>query len=232
MRKQLLNPAAAVLTFCVGVSAVTLWLLTQRSVFRTTHVSTTFSSAAPVSIKADPEKEKYAVYSAVIKDMYLGQESKLLVIEQDTYCSQTPDSEKVDKKVGDMRRQMEEYAFGKLPALKAPTINDFHAHEQECRSLEEQFDIPIKYQLITSEDFDSLFHEGEIEGGWNRFYKKYPGSSGVISFSNVGFNSEMDQALVSASRGCGGLCGAGHFVLLTKERGVWKVESKVMTWVS
>lgn len=232
MRKLFLNPAVAVVTFSVGVSAVALRLLTQQSFFRTTEVSAVFLSAAPASINADPEKEKYAVYSAVIKEMYLGQESKLLVVERDNYCQQTPEGEKVDEKIEDMRRQMEEDAFSRLPALKAETINDFHARAKECHPLEGQFDIPIKYQLISSRDLDSLFHVGEIEGGWSRFYKKYPGSSGVISFSNVGFNSEMNQALVSTSRGCGGLCGAGYFVILAKEQGVWKVGSKIMTWVS
>lgn len=230
--RKLLNPAVAILTFAVGVSAATLWLLTQRHSFRASQVSTAFLSAAPASTTGDPEKEKYAVYSAVIRDMYLEQEPKLLVIWQDTYCPQTPDEDKPDEKVDDIRRQMEEYAAGKLSALKDETIKDFRAHARECRSLGRQFDAPVKYLLITRKDFDSLFHQGEIEGGWNRFYKKYPGSSGVIGFSNEGFNSQMDQALVSTSRGCGGLCGAGYYVLLAKEQGVWKVQSKVMTWVS
>jgi hypothetical protein len=42
----------------------------------------------------------------------------------------------------------------------------------------------------------------------------------------------MNQALVAPSHGCGGLCGAGYYVLLTKKDGVWKVEAKRMTWVS
>jgi hypothetical protein len=76
------------------------------------------------------------------------------------------------------------------------------------------------------------FPKGEFDRAWSKFYAKYPNSSGIISFSNPGFNRGYTQAVVSTGRGCGGLCGAGYFVLLAKEHGVWTVKTKAETWVS
>jgi hypothetical protein len=127
---------------------------------------------------------------------------------------------------------MEDDAFQSLPELARETIDDFHAREKECHPLAKKLDLPIKYVLVGSKELKPLFPEGEIDRGWSRFYAKYPGSSGVIGFSNPGFNRAYTQAVVSTSRGCGGLCGAGYFILLTKDSGVWKIKTKHGTWVS
>jgi hypothetical protein len=190
-------------------------------------------SAAPAAAQTNPETEKYAVYSALIKDMYISDGFKLLVIQTADDCPKPSDENKAsDEKIEQMRREMEEYAVKQMPELRHETINDFHAQADKCQHLSRQFDIPVKYVLVTDKDIEPLFPKGEIDRAWQRFYAKYPHSSGIISFSNVGFNPEMNQAFVATSKGCGGLCGAGYYVLLTKKDGVWKVTSKTMTWVS
>jgi len=42
----------------------------------------------------------------------------------------------------------------------------------------------------------------------------------------------MTEALVYVAHTCDGLCGTGHYVLLLKVEGKWKVERKVMAWIS
>ena len=86
--------------------------------------------------------------------------------------------------------------------------------------------------LVGQKDLEPLFPKGEFDRAWGKFYAKYPNSSGIINFSNPGFNRIYTQAVVSTGRGCGGLCGAGYFVLLAKEHGAWTVKTKVETWVS
>jgi hypothetical protein len=179
----------------------------------------------------NPETEKYAVYSALIRDMYLKASIRLLVIQHADDCPPSND-EASDEKVEDMRRQMDEYAIKELPELQSQTIDDFHAKAKQCFPFRKELDIPMKYTLVSAKDLESLFPQGEFDRAWTRFYSKYPNSSGIISFSNIGFNVEMNQALVSTGKACGGLCGAGHYVLLAKEHGEWHVKSKTMTWIS
>jgi hypothetical protein len=164
--------------------------------------------------------------------MYVDRQTKLLVITGADPCPPARQNESPDEKVDDLRRGMEDYAFKKMPRLALDTINDFHARENDCFQLSRKINIPVEYALVTEQDLKPLFPEGEFDRFWTRFYSKYPNSTGVISFSNPGFNRSFTQALISTGRSCGGLCGAGHLVLLTKTRGMWRVQTKVETWVS
>ena len=189
-------------------------------------------SGTPSNPLPNRESENYAVLSALIKDMYVDDGVKLLVIQNARCPTTTEATEPIDAKVEEMRRQMEEYAFKELPELKHETIDDFHAQTKVCHPLTNELDIPIKYVLVVDKDLEPLFPKGELDRAWRRFYEKYPSSSGIVSFSRPGFNNEMNQAVVSTARSCGGLCGAGYFILLTKDQGRWKVRSKTNTWVS
>jgi hypothetical protein len=64
------------------------------------------------------------------------------------------------------------------------------------------------------------------------FERLYPGASGIISFSHVGFDSTLDEAIVSTGFVCGGLCGTGYRYVLRKKSGRWKVVEWLMVWVS
>lgn len=54
----------------------------------------------------------------------------------------------------------------------------------------------------------------------------------VLEISQVGFNSEMDQALVYAGMMHGFLCGSGSYYFLVKQDGIWKVKDYKWLWVS
>jgi hypothetical protein len=219
--RRLLHPTVALLTFCVGVAAVMVWYATRLDTrIRSTAAPTVNGSPGNLP-QANPEIEKYAVYAALIKNMYLEEGVKLLVITEATGCV-TPSDDK----------ETENYFIEKLPELSPETLDDFRHQSRQCRTLSGKFELPVKYVLITGKDLQPLNAEGEIVGFWQRFYARYPDSSGLLSFSNVGFNREMTQALVSTTRGCGGLCGAGYYVLLRKERGQWIVRYEVTAWIS
>lgn len=70
---------------------------------------------------------------------------------------------------------------------------------------------------------ESVHFEGWpiMKNGPPSFEKLFPGAGGIISFSRVGFNSELDEAVVSTSFVCGGLCGSGWRRFLKKRRGRW-----------
>jgi hypothetical protein len=176
------------------------------------------------------EAETYAVLSAVIKDLYVDANKSLLVIEHVDRCPTTVDP--LDPDVRELRQQMEDSAISDMPQLTPDTLEDFHAREGDCQLFKRSFDIPVQYELVTAKQLNPLFPKGEYDRWYRRFYRKYPNSSGIINFSNPGFNGAFTQALVSTGRVCGGLCGSGYFVLLEKDNGRWTVQAKVQTWVS
>jgi hypothetical protein len=69
-------------------------------------------------------------------------------------------------------------------------------------------------------------------GDWKRFFDAYPGASGVIGLSAVGFNQAQDQALVYTTFVGDYGSGQGYYVLLAKQDGTWRVEQTVIAWVS
>jgi len=181
------------------------------------------SSVNPVQLQSGLEEEKYAVLSAVINAMYIEGETSLLVIANDGPCTeeqlQAPDQQHSE--------ELENFAFAGLPGLKSETIMNYHDGMRGCHRLLREFDIPATYVLVDRSESNRLF-----DGGWSQFHEKYPGSSGVLDFSEVAFDFEQRQALVRVSRNCGGECGAGGFVLLKKVDGVWRLDKQIRTWVS
>ena len=105
----------------------------------------------------------------------------------------------------------------RLAPLVQETVDDYIAKNREVHQLSRDLNIKLPYIFFRKED-EEIFKEPD---GWDIFAQKYPGAFGYIAFSAVGFNSEMDQALVYVSRYCGRLCGSGQLVVLTKHDGVW-----------
>jgi hypothetical protein len=79
---------------------------------------------------------------------------------------------------------------------------------------------PSKPSAIDGVFFGGFDKKGE--SGWKNFYRKYPGATGLVTFSRVGFNRKMDEALAHLTAQSGLGSGAGFFAYLRKRKGVWR----------
>jgi hypothetical protein len=100
--------------------------------------------------------------------------------------------------------------------------------ESEC-AVEMGMENAPSYRLISRKEVDEIFKKND---GWEEFYKRYPKSSGIWSFSRVGYNAAANEALVYVVHSCGMLCGTGHLYLLTKQNEKWMVKDRLMLWIS
>lgn len=234
--------------------ATLLWLMTTLSTWGDKSSLAHTGIAAQATIEAN----KYAVYSAVLNGMYLNNRFKdrsvtiseanvfrqngryvdnsvkLLVIHnKTTRCLPLPGGAEQAERIQEMEEEEEEVAK-RIPELNSDTLSDFRAKKKVCHPLGKRFNTPVKYVLVSKEEVESVFPKERppLDLGWSLFYQKYPGSSGEIAFSNVGFNRALTQAFVYTGRHCGGRCGEGYYVLLTKKDGVWSITTKFMIWVS
>jgi hypothetical protein len=114
-------------------------------------------------------------------------------------------------------------------ALRADTIQDFLEKSCTVGRLSQSFhtDLPKTFTVGNVHFSDLIVNDGS-----KSFEQLFPGASGIIAFSHVGFDSTLREAIVSVSFFCGGLCGSGHRYVLKKKRGRWEVVSKLMVWVS
>jgi hypothetical protein len=198
-------------------------LVTQRSLFKTPEIMAGTQSPSKgmanfSSVNSNQTTvEDYAVYSAVLSDpRYLERSVKLLLIKDRTFT--------YDPTVlGDLVAQ--------VPGTRDDTVKDFALKNREVRRLENRFKLDLITSILNSDDFDEMMARDLYEG-WRVVHENYPNSSGVISLSSVGFNREGTQAIVYIRRGCGPTCGESKLFVLTKDSGVWSVQSNVTTSVS
>jgi hypothetical protein len=115
---------------------------------------------------------------------------------------------------------------------ESETIQDLIAQNKSEAPLSTTFHTDLPRVFITDEEVDSYFKSPQKKDGWESFYKKYPKSGGMLSFSRVGFNAKRDQALVYSANSCGWLCGAGFYNLFQKKDGKWVLALSYMAWIS
>ncbi len=159
--------------------------------------------------QADVSPDEYAVYNAVIGDMFAGP-MKLLIIYDHTVTYPFRDVGGSDAAAN---------AF--FPAIAQQTADDFAVKNKQASLLKRSFNLNVDYILWNSEDPKRAALEkgdGEVHG--------------LVSLSRVGFNRDHNQAVVYMSYVCGGLCGHGFVLLLSKSGDQWQVVNKRRLWIS
>jgi len=160
----------------------------------------------PAAAEPYDVKEAYEVYGVLLphEESY-GFSKGMLVIQQD------------------MIREQQSYSS--CLAVEAAkkfkdAISDFDRLGRKSWLLQRKFEISKPYTLVGADTINQLFHQ--LPGGWETFYKLYPGSGGYLVMSPVGFNKDKTLAIVYTGSACGGLCGSWRFHLLEKVQGTWK----------
>ncbi|HWZ97044.1 MAG TPA: hypothetical protein VN025_04715 [Candidatus Dormibacteraeota bacterium] len=112
------------------------------------------------------------------------------------------------------------------PASEA--VQDYLQRSCIGGSLSRSFRTDVPHSFVGDLSSDRILPSAEDP----KFARLFPGASGVIGFSHVGFNKLLDEAIVSTSFHCGGLCGGGTRYFLKRVYGRWKIVSKTTIWVS
>lgn len=172
----------------------------------------------PVAAQIEVSEDEYVVYSDVLRQIYSSEKISLIVI-----LDKTQPSKYISPNILDNRLLAQ-----RLAPLTKETLDDFLGRNREKSVLSRKFRIDKLYDLVTREEVDQTIRSG----GPDAFRARFTGSFGYIEFSRVGFNREMNQAVVFTSTWCGRLCGSGDLWVLTKENGVWKIGKPLQLWIS
>lgn len=192
-----------------------LLVLFQLSLSPSLNPSSGFNEANDIT------SEEYAVYSALIQNMYVKERVRTIVIVKHTMFY------KINwEKPEDYRKSI----LDELRPISQETIEDFEKKNEEEGELARHLNLTVNYVLLGKQSATKT--PEEYANKWKEFYERYPNSPGMISLSRVGFNSDKDQALVYVGNSCGGLCGKGYYVMLMKSDRVWKVQKEMLLWVS
>ena len=165
------------------------------------------------------EANEYAVYSALIQSLYLDKARLEQVVINDVTAIDHTDN----------LSETLSYVSHNLPVLPDDVVADFVARNKQPQVLKPLFNLPVKLVFINKTEADEIFKDNR---GWDNFYARYPDSQGMMTLSRVGFNPQVDMALVYVGNQSDWLAGAGYYVVLKKESGNWVVQGQLMTWIS
>ena len=191
----------------------------MRAVLLSLVVSIMLISCASVPLLGTPtmEAEEYEVYRSVIDAMYIHDQTELIVIMDRTGIGRAQDLE-----------ESLAYVTENIIGVEDETVNGFRDANGESHLLRDDLDLGFTCVLLSEEETRDIFDSG----GWDEFYARYPHSQGIMTVSRVGFNRERDQALVYVGNQSHWLGGAGYYLFLTKEEGVWRIQEEIMVWIS
>jgi len=83
--------------------------------------------------------------------------------------------------------------------------------------------------IISQSKYKRFFWFG-IKHGWKKFYRKFPNSAGVFSFSKVAYSGNYACLYVENMKN--GLAGSGRIVILEKQNEKWIVMVLVDIWLA
>ena len=176
-------------------------------------------TSLPPTITATPDlaREEELVFAALLEEYYLSDLYILMNLTQTDI-------------VGLAGSDTIERVVKSLPDMDPGTLEDFKSRNETSHSLRTSMILGSRYYLMSQEEMQGLF--GENQNGWEIFYNRYPEAPGIITFSKVGFNEAVDQALVYLGIQSHWLAGSGTYFLMEKIGGTWTVKQSAMTWIS
>ena len=118
----------------------------------------------------------------------------------------------------------------KASSLQQTTIDAYRKANSLPASVRPQLHLSIHCQILSLSQSEVIFGRGG--GMWPAFYKQFPHSQGLLTFSRVGFSADGTQAFFYYGNQCEGLCGVGGYVIMQKQGNSWEVDREIAMWVS
>ena len=225
MRNHGVRLLVAILTFTIGLAVVwTLHLIPNVE----NAVLDRFWNVGDMSpvVLVDSLEDANEIYRVLLqRDFTFGDKTKLIVLQSQTTGCPMFEDESVRQK-WDYAKPFHEMLKESMPEAMTQTLDNYLAVNKTSKPLRVA-NLGVDYTLVNPSDLPT-----EYGRFWTMFYKKFPNSSALLFFSDVGFNDAHDQAFVYAGRTCGGDCGSGEYVLLRKVNGKWEIQKERDLWVS
>ena len=163
-------------------------------------------------------RQEQAVYAYLLAKLY---QHKEYVIMADTATSITG---------VDNTAQTLDYVLQNMHNVTPTTLDSFRSRNVGSQTLRPDMQLGGPYTLLSQAGRNRIFSQNQ--SGWDSFYNRFPQAPGITTFSRVGFDTLLDQALVYMGTQSNWQVGSGYYILLRKVNGTWGSDQQVMVWVS
>jgi hypothetical protein len=170
------------------------------------------------SDKPDAAADEYAVYATAV-DVAVGGGTYIVVDTTSTHDK----PEKLDSALS--------FPIEFAETITDDLVKDFKTKNETQHPLVQQFPKDVHVTFISEREEHDLF-ANSMKDGWNTFYEKYPGGSGITRLSRVGFNKKHDIAIIYVGNVRNWEIGSGAYLLLQKIDGKWKVITQTRGWIT
>lgn len=110
-------------------------------------------------------------------------------------------------------------------------IKDFISNNTSSFQIDKTFFFDVSnFDIMSRKEISRLLKTNLLDGDWSDFFKKYPESTGLLSFSRIGFNEQKTHAILYVEKNCGNKCGTGNYLFYYKTSDKWKVGSIFKVW--
>ncbi len=181
-------------------------------------------------------EEDYKVYSNFIKSEIIDSTLSVIVfnkLENDTAkiswvidAIQSKNASQLES-VRFMARDEEGNSIRSIDTATQNLIEGFYLNHARNDAIKNFFDLKVKVFLITKSPFKK-----HTKNGWKKFYKKYPGSGGLFTFSNIYYSQDSKTAIFYTTLSRNGLNGYGALTIMVNVNGLWKLKYKIYLWQS
>ena len=173
---------------------------------------------------ADPATRDVEVYAAVLDSMFaprtISRYSRIAVVDSTEVFKRENTTALIESLV-------------KVSGVDTTAARDLAARSYEPHSLKGIASLRLRMPvlLLGHSSLDPLPRPNP-DKYWTAFYEKFPGTNGLISLSAVGYSADGNRGVLMVDVGCGGLCGNGYIVVVTREGDGWRIAHIENTWVS
>jgi hypothetical protein len=188
---------------------------------------------------AQLSKEDYKVYAAIIKTEISDTTKSVAIMKRGIHDREKRQKicntvdQLTSKKLSD---KYQVYFLTENSKNERPSIIDSISTQfliNYCNSTAHNFifeeDLNQPYKTILLNKFP--IRQKSIEKGWKNFYKKYPGSGGVFSFSKISYYTKNKiTAIFYYWVKHNGLNGHGAIAIMEKINGEWQMKYKSYLW--
>ena len=178
--------------------------------------------------------EEYRVYDAVIRHMF---RDGVTQFDMNAKVSQIVIRDRtMSKYAWSAQKENWEQVKIRLKSLSDETISGYETVRQSEIDLKPNLVTPPKFVLVGDTQLKKMFSNpneyDRTTEQWEEFYKIFPNSAGVNTFSRVGFDKSNRNALVYFVNWCGPLCGTGTYLHVEKRENGWVVKQAGGMWIS
>lgn len=185
-----------------------------------------FLNCANEEIKVEPEfnlhaadffnQMDYNIYNLVLEEYY--SDSALIIIRQQIDYNLPPIAYHSGFDSGDYYN----YIKLNMPEIDTIAFLNFLSNNDTISYLDNLFKVnKSTISLFSEEKYDYLFDRNKDT--WKLFYAKYPNSNGLIELSRIGYNDEVNQAILEIWHAGGWTGGKGVMYFLSKKNNTWVI---------